>query len=230
MKTAITLALATTAITSVAAAEPDAEHGRQLFGRACAACHSLTDENMTGPSLAGIWNRKAGAVASFRRYSPALKEAGVTWTGEALDAWLTDPSAFIPGNHMIFPGIDEAAARADLLAFLKQASEGAADMAQADDSMGGMMGMGAAVPNLKTLPPSGQVTRVEYCPDTYSVSTADGETTQFWERNLRFKTDSSEDGPRPGAPAIVGAGMMGDRASVIFAAPEEFAAFIKRTC
>jgi cytochrome c len=37
--------------------------------------------------------------------------------------------------------------------------------------------------------------------------------------NLRFKTDSSESGPEKGRPAIMPAGMMGDRASVIFADP-----------
>ena len=50
----------------------DAEKGAAVF-RACAACHSLKpDRNMTGPSLAGFWERKAGALASFERYSPAL--------------------------------------------------------------------------------------------------------------------------------------------------------------
>ena len=59
---------------------------------------------------------------------------------------------------------------------------------------------------------------------------ADGETVQYWERNLRFKTDASEDGPPEGSPVMVGAGMVGDRASVIFAGPEEFGQFIKREC
>jgi hypothetical protein len=40
---------------------------------------------------------------------------------------------------------------------------------------------------------------------------ADGQTMQFWECDLRFKTDSSDDGPSKGSPAIVGAGMVGDR-------------------
>jgi cytochrome c len=62
------------------------------------------------------------------------------------------------------------------------------------------------------------------------TTTADGETHDFWERNLRFKTDSSEEGPVKGAPAILGAGMMGDRASVIFAAPDEISGFIKHDC
>jgi hypothetical protein len=40
--------------------------------------------------------------------------------------------------------------------------------------------------------------------------------------------DVSEDGPQKGAPALVGAGMMGDRADVIFANPEEISDFISR--
>ena len=90
--------------------------------------------------------------------------------------------------------------------------------------------MGAAVPNLKSVAAGSKVSEIKYCGDTYSVTTADGQTVQFWERNLRFKTDTSPDGPPKGSPAIVGAGMVGDRASVIFAAPEEFGQFIKRQC
>jgi cytochrome c len=186
---------------------------------------------MTGPSLSGVWDRKAGTVASFSRYSPALKSSGVTWGDQTLDAWVRDPRAFIPGNHMVFAGIADDQARADLLAFLKQATQPGADAARGGTQDGMGMGMGGGdVPNLKTLSPSSHVTAITYCPDTYHVTTADGQTTDFWERNLRFKTDTSADGPQPGAPAIVGAGMVGDRASVIFAAPEEFGQFIKRTC
>ena len=38
------------------------------------------------------------------------------------------------------------------------------------------------------------------------MTAADGKTRDLWERNLRFKTDVSEDGPQKGAPAIVAAG------------------------
>jgi hypothetical protein len=38
------------------------------------------------------------------------------------------------------------------------------------------------------------------------------------------------DGPARGAPAIVGAGMVGDRADVIFAAPEEISRFVRGEC
>ena len=97
--------------------------------------------------------------------------------------------------------------------------------------MGGMMGrMGRSVPNLKTLDPEDRVQAIAYCADTYRVTTADGKIHQFWERNLRFKTDAGEDGPQKKAPALVGAGMMGDRADVIFAAPEEISGFIIARC
>ena len=74
------------------------------------------------------------------------------------------------------------------------------------------------------------MTAIRYCGDTYSVTTGGGETQQFWERNLRFKTDSSADGPLKGKPALMPAGMMGDRASVIFAEPSEISAFIEARC
>ena len=67
---------------------------------------------------------------------------------------------------------------------------------------------------------------IDHCGDTYKVATADGKICDFWERNLRFKTDVSDDGPQEGAPAIVPAGMMGDRADVIFASPDEISGFI----
>ena len=44
------------------AAEGNAVHGQQAF-RACAACHALEpDRNMTGPSLANLWGRRAGGL------------------------------------------------------------------------------------------------------------------------------------------------------------------------
>jgi cytochrome c len=211
-------------------AQSGAGQGEQVFARACIACHSLEpDRNMTGPSLSGLWGRKAGSLPSFARYSPALKQADMVWGDDTLDPWLKDPQAFIPGNHMVFPGIQEDQVRADLIAFLKDATTPGAETAQGTP-MQGMMGMGGDVPNLKEAPPHSQVKTITYCNDTYTITLGDGETAQFWERNLRFKTDSSEDGPTKGAPAIIGAGMMGDRASVIFAAPEEMGPFIKRQC
>lgn len=210
------------------AAEGNATRGQRVFGT-CAACHSLEpDQNMTGPSLANIWNRKAGSLASFPRYSSALKASDIVWNDKTLDDWIKDPQHLVPGNEMTFPGVKNDQQRADLLAFLKEATQPGRTTAQAGGGMGGMMGGG--VPNLKGLGPEHHVQAIIYCRDTYRVTTADGNTRAFWERNLRLKTDSSNSGPEKGAPALVGAGMAGDRADVIFAAPEEISSFIKPQC
>lgn len=212
------------------AADGDAARGQRVF-RTCVACHSLQpDKNMTGPSLAGLWNRKAGGLASFTRYSPALKSSHLVWNDQTLDNWIKDPQSVIAGNQMTFPGIKDDRQRADLLAFLREATGPGAQASTGDRQMGGMMMGGGAVPNLKKLEPGDRVERIAHCKDSYKVTTADGKTRDFWERNLRFKTDVSEDGPQKGAPAIVGAGMMGDRADIIFAAPDEISRFIADAC
>jgi cytochrome c len=223
--------LALTTPNTATAESGDLARGERMY-RACAACHSLEpNRNMTGPSLAEVWNRTAGSLASFPRYSPALKSSGIVWNDDTLDQWIRDPQHFIPGNTMTFPGLKDARQRADLLAFLKDATRpGRTPPAVAQG--GGMMGMmgGGQVPNLKKLDPEDRVRSINHCGDTYKVSTADGKTRDFWERNLRFKTDVSDDGPQKGAPALVPAGMMGDRADVIFASPDEISGFIAERC
>ncbi|MCK1668966.1 c-type cytochrome [Bradyrhizobium sp. 153] len=231
-------ALAAVLVSPAALAQDSLARGEQDF-RACAACHSLEpDRNMTGPSLANLWGRKAGSLPSFDRYSDALKASGIIWDDRSLDSWLTDPERMVPDNAMPFEGIKDARARADLLAFLKEATKPGAPPGQSAQGMDGMMGGGmmggmmggGRVPNLRSIQASERVTGITHCRDTYRVTTADGKTRAFWERNLRIKTDSSKDGPESGAPAIVPAGMMGDRADVIFAAPEEISKMIEPRC
>jgi cytochrome c len=111
-------------LASQAMAQPgNPAQGQRVFG-ACAACHSLEpSRNMTGPSLADLWNRKAGTLPSFHRYSQALRSSGVVWDDKTLDGWIEDPQHVVPGNTMTFQGIKNNQQRADLLAFLKQATQ-----------------------------------------------------------------------------------------------------------
>jgi cytochrome c len=141
MKRFAIAAVATIAFFSPALAQSgDAARGQQAF-RACAPCHSLApDRNMTGPSLADLWGRKAGGLPSFERYSEALKGSGIIWDDRSLDGWLTDPDGMVPDNEMPFNGIKDARARADLLAFLKEATRPGAPPQMAQQ--GGMGGMG----------------------------------------------------------------------------------------
>src|ERR1700730_6042571 len=123
MRTFVVAVFATVASLSPELAQQgDASRGQQDF-RACAPCHSLEpDRNMTGPSLANLWGRKSGGLSSFDRYSDALKSSGIIWDDRALDGWLTDPQRMVPDNEMPFEGIKDARVRADLLAFLKDAT------------------------------------------------------------------------------------------------------------
>jgi len=150
------------------------------------------------------------------------------WNGDALDKWLANPELLMPGTTMTFPGMQDGAARQDLVAYLKAVSEGKAPSpAQGRGDM--VMGEPAKT-NLKNAPPQGRVTAISHCRDAYTIKTADGKVNKAWEFNLRFKTDSSDVGPEPGNPVIIGAGMQGDRASVVFASPSEIRGFIKQSC
>jgi cytochrome c len=207
----------------------DPVRGATVF-QACAACHSTTPgEHLTGPGLAHIWGRKAGTVEGFHRYSDAMKHVDFVWTEDKLDRWLTNPESLIRGTSMTFAGLRERSARQDVIAYLKAVSEGKAP-ATAQGRGGMMMNMRPSKEDLKKPPPEGRVTALSHCGDTYTVTTADGKDNKVWDFNLRFKTDSSALGPQPGKPVIIGAGMQGDRAFIVFAAPGEISGFIKESC
>lgn len=87
-------------LANAASAAGDVERGAQVF-RACVACHSFAPaRHLTGPSLAGVWDRKAGTAEGFGRYSPELKRSGIVWDSKNLDAWLKSPSALVPGDGL----------------------------------------------------------------------------------------------------------------------------------
>jgi cytochrome c len=110
------------AATGAARAEGDAARGEKRFEE-CATCHTVErGVNNVGPSLSGLFERKAGEIANFR-YSPALKKSGITWTPQALDTFIADPQKEVPGNRMPFAGMPDAADRADLIAYLQKATK-----------------------------------------------------------------------------------------------------------
>jgi cytochrome c len=105
-----------------ARADGDAARGQAKFGD-CAACHKLeAGANNVGPSLHGIFTRKAGEIADFR-YSPAMKRSGIAWTPETLDKFISDPQVMVPANRMPYAGMASAGDRADLIAYLQDATK-----------------------------------------------------------------------------------------------------------
>ena len=111
------------AIASVTArADGDAARGDKRFEE-CAACHSVErGVNNVGPSLAGIFARKAGELPDFR-YSPAMKRSGIAWSPQTLDSFVGDPQKLVPANRMPYAGMADAGARADLIAYLREATK-----------------------------------------------------------------------------------------------------------
>ena len=110
------------AAASGARADGDPARGEQRFGD-CVACHSTErDVNGVGPSLHGVFERKAGELTDFR-YSPALRRSGITWTAQALDSFVADPQKMVPANRMPYGGMPDAGDRADLISYLQKASK-----------------------------------------------------------------------------------------------------------
>ena len=100
---------------------PGIGRGPALFA-SCAACHSLTSDggNKAGPTLAGLFGRRAGRVAGYA-YSPALRNSGIVWT-EATVARLLDlgPDRLVPGSKMPLQRLPNPRDRAELIAYLKR--------------------------------------------------------------------------------------------------------------
>jgi len=108
---------------ATAHAEGDPATGKRQFAQ-CAACHTVEADGATkvGPNLHGIIGRKAGSNAGYD-YSPAMKSAGFVWDEARLDTYITKPSVFIPGNKMAFLGVGKDDVRANIIAYLKEATQ-----------------------------------------------------------------------------------------------------------
>ena len=96
----------------------------QAAAQVCSACHNLKKGGgaLIGPALWNVVDRKKGSMAGYD-YSDGLKKKGGEWTIDDLNAWLTNPAAYIPGTKMGYPGESDPKKRAELIAFLRTLSD-----------------------------------------------------------------------------------------------------------
>ena len=105
------------------ATQGDAVHGKAVFQQSCAICHADaanadgTVVTKQGPSLVGVFGRKAATGANFH-YTDALTNAGLTWDAGTLDKFLAGPGAMVPGTSMPIT-VASSQDRLDLIAYLK---------------------------------------------------------------------------------------------------------------
>jgi cytochrome c len=115
------------AAASLACAAGDVAAGERVFKSNCTICHAATAgglakmgpalENEQGPTLSGIVGRPSASVPDYS-YSEAMKGADKIWDAATLDAYLTPRRNLVPGNKMLFVGLENEQDRQNLVAYL----------------------------------------------------------------------------------------------------------------
>jgi cytochrome c len=71
--------------------------------------------------LGGIFGRHTGSAEGYS-YSKANKDKNIVWGEETLYEYLLNPKKYIPGTKMVFAGLKKEQDRADIIAYLKDAT------------------------------------------------------------------------------------------------------------
>lgn len=121
---AVSAAACTLNTVPVAAMTPAGEDamnkaGQVMFEHRCRSCHADDPAKKSyGPSLVGIFGRKAASVEGFA-YSDAMKASGIVWDEAALRKWIADNTEVMPGTRMKHMSITDKNEQDFILSYLK---------------------------------------------------------------------------------------------------------------
>ncbi len=95
----------------------------------CAGCHTVNPGGVHrfGPNLHGVIGRRAGSLADYP-YSPAMRQATISWNEQTLDAFLRAPASVVPGTRMVNATADPQRRR-QVIEYLQQARQATTDAA-----------------------------------------------------------------------------------------------------
>ncbi|KAJ3165655.1 hypothetical protein HK101_000180 [Irineochytrium annulatum] len=101
----------------------DATNGAKLFKTRCAQCHVVEKgaAHKVGPNLNGLFTRVSGTASGFS-YSAAMQKKQVKWNEDEMFVYLENPKKYVPGTKMVFAGFKKPQERADVIAYLKDAT------------------------------------------------------------------------------------------------------------
>ncbi|TCD11979.1 c-type cytochrome [Oricola cellulosilytica] len=98
--------------------------GEAEFLRKCSVCHTLTpeDQNRAGPTLYGLFGRRAGTVEGYA-YSEALVRSDIVWDADTVSQLFDDgPDVVTPGTKMPVQRLKSVERRDALVRYLRDAT------------------------------------------------------------------------------------------------------------
>ena len=96
--------------------------GERQFARKCSVCHTLSpdDANRAGPTLYGVFGRKAGTLPGYA-YSKALLGSEITWSADTIgQLFEKGPQHLVPGTKMPLQKMSNDEERDAMIVWLKE--------------------------------------------------------------------------------------------------------------
>ncbi len=182
----------------VAKADPAKGEGAAAM---CKACHSVDKDAASpiGPPLYNVVGRKIASVEGFN-YSPALKaKAGEVWDYAHLDAMIHNPAQYAPGTMMAFPGIPDAAQRADVIAWLRTKADKPFPLPE-----GGAAAPAAEEKPAEAAPPAAEEKPAEAAPPAAEEAPAEATPPAAEEKPAEAAPPAAEEAPAEATPPAAG--------------------------